>query len=310
MLIERIITLANRNTEVLFRAMERSLRATGCDLPIEVIPYDGLTFTLPKGSTWFENEALFKWVNRSGCHPMMRKYLCLTTSRYHYIDTDVIFLKDPATFLKQYNGFTVCCTEWSRSQWTYTNASQRLLAKRSSVWRRSVFSAGQFACDRALYTVNGLIDTCERKENRQACIEFALHDQPGINLLVALSGLEITNLTLPPHNIESSWAGDYDDDYEDLWKNESRMPYVIHYAGAVLDRDLPINKLFFNFLSKEEREQFSEQTGLKLRSSSDLSRWPSLIRLLNFMVRLVDHRFYVQPKLFPLLPKDLGLNCD
>jgi hypothetical protein len=298
MLIERIVTFANRNTEILFRAMERSLRATGCDLPLEVIPYDGAKFCLPKGSKWFENEALFKWVEGSRCHPGMRKYLCLTIGRYHYIDTDAIFLKNPAAFLTRYNGFVACCTEWSRSQFTYTDASQRLLAKRSSVWRRSVFSGGQYACDQALYTERELFDTCEQEENRQACIEFALHEQPGINLLVALSGVEITNLTLPPYNMESSWAGDYCGDYESLWENEGRMPYVIHYAGPVLDWDLPINKLFFNFLSKDERAQFDEQRRVRRRSSTYLRRWPFAIRLMNLMVRLVDNRFYVQPKLY------------
>src|SRR3984885_4694712 len=134
MQIERIVTMANRNTEILFRAMERSLRATGCDLPIDVIPYDGAWFCLPKGSKWLEDEALFKWVEKSGCHPTMRKYLTLTIERYHYIDTDVIFLKNPATFLAPFEAFIVCCTEWSRSQWTYTDASLKLLAKRSSVW--------------------------------------------------------------------------------------------------------------------------------------------------------------------------------
>jgi hypothetical protein len=300
MLIERIVTLANRDTEILFRAMERSLRATGCALPIDVIPYNESRFCLPKGSRWLENDILFNWLEGNRCHPTMRKYLSLTIGNYQYIDTDAIFLKDPETFLAPFNGLTVSCTEWSRSLWiyqsTYTNASQKLLAERSSLWRRSLFSSGQFACEPALYTVPELLSTCERKENRQACMEYTLHEQPGINLLVALSGINLSNLTLPPYNFESSLAIDYAGEYESLWQDEARMPYVIHYAGHLLDQDLPINQIFFRFLNSEERAEFEEGKDLRSSSNSYLRRWPTPVRLLNLMLRLVDNRFYVQPK--------------
>src|SRR5437764_440818 len=54
MKLERIITLANRKFRVRFAAMERSLRAVGCALPISVIPYDNERFDLPKNSEWWE----------------------------------------------------------------------------------------------------------------------------------------------------------------------------------------------------------------------------------------------------------------
>jgi hypothetical protein len=49
MKIEKIITLANNKVRLRFLAMERSLRATGCQLPLLVIPYDDKLFELPGG---------------------------------------------------------------------------------------------------------------------------------------------------------------------------------------------------------------------------------------------------------------------
>lgn len=44
MKIDKIITMANKTVRLQFLAMERSLRSTGCTLPIWVIPFDNNTF--------------------------------------------------------------------------------------------------------------------------------------------------------------------------------------------------------------------------------------------------------------------------
>lgn len=47
MKLESIITLASTEVRLRFIAMERSLRATGCDLPLRVIPYNANASKLP-----------------------------------------------------------------------------------------------------------------------------------------------------------------------------------------------------------------------------------------------------------------------
>ena len=64
MKIDKIISLANKNVKLRFLAMERSLRDTGCDLPLLVIPYNDNLFDLPKGSTWWEIPEMIQWLNR------------------------------------------------------------------------------------------------------------------------------------------------------------------------------------------------------------------------------------------------------
>ncbi|MCC5657844.1 hypothetical protein LC608_12750 [Nostoc sp. XA010] len=71
MKIDKIISLANSKVRLMFLAMERSLRTTGCDLPILVIPYDDHLFKLPEGSSWWEIPEITNWLRVEKSHPMM-----------------------------------------------------------------------------------------------------------------------------------------------------------------------------------------------------------------------------------------------
>lgn len=83
----------------------------------------------------------------------MRKYQCLTTSNYQFVDTDICFLRSPEEVLHPLTGFITSCGHWHNTEHTCTSESQRWVANRSTVWQRDVFNSGQFACDRSLYTV-------------------------------------------------------------------------------------------------------------------------------------------------------------
>lgn len=71
---------------------------------------------------------------------------------------------------------------------------------------------------------------------RSTCLDFKFNDQPGVNLLVLTSGIPVTNLTLIPPFLESSWAGDYPSYPHNYWDSAEKMPYLLHWAG------LPIYK--------------------------------------------------------------------
>lgn len=159
MKIEKIITLTSADdwNRLRFLAMERSLRAVGCDLPLWVIPFDEKRFDLPENAIWVMDENLFKWLNANSAHPLTRKYICLLYANYHFVDTDIIFLKNPQQVLKEYKGFITSCGHWNNPHnQTYTNQSLQLLKSKSSLWQKNVFNSGQFACDIALYTHHSL----------------------------------------------------------------------------------------------------------------------------------------------------------
>lgn len=258
MKLQAIVTLANQTVRLRFLAMERSLRATGCDLPLQVIPFDGATFPLPPKATWWEMPEVTAWLAAHGASPMMRKYQCLLIENYQFVDADVCFLRDPSEVLSSFAGFVTSCGHWHNPAETTTDESRGWLAARSTTWQKHVFNAGQFACDRALYTWEALKARAEAAEFQATCLRLPFHEQPGLNLLVNATGVPVHNLTLPPWNMQSSWAGDYSGDFRSYWRSLSVTPYLIHWAGVKMHVPRPINAVFLDFLTKAERVEWDE----------------------------------------------------
>ena len=250
MRIENAYTMANKKVRLQFLAMERSLRATGCDVPLIVFPYDENTFDLPKGSEWLHTP-LHKWLTEKKAHPMCSKYYCLTQSSYMFTDTDIVYLRDPRETLSELEGFVVADTEWNKPRYTFTDDSAKFMMKQTSVWLQNVVNAGWFACGREIYTEEKLRQVLEDPE----IAKTALHDtdQTGLNLLLAMAGIKPCNLNLPPYPMEATWAGDYPSDYESLWREPQRKPIFIHWAGPVLDEDRAINELFISSSQKKKK---------------------------------------------------------
>ncbi len=255
MRLEKIITLANSRVRLPFLAMERSLRAVGCSLPLEVIPFDLTRFTLPNNAVWAENPALFDWLDEHHAKGTFRKYHCLLQSNYLFVDTDIVFLRNPESVFQNLSGFITFCSHWRNADHTVTPESLPVFSGRSTNWQKNVFNTGQFACDRVLYQS---VDELRSLSSRfpYTCLTNPYHEQPGVVLAVHESRVPIINLTLPPYHFESSWAGDYPDDFESFWRNESRTPPLIHWAGTKPDGRRPVDELFFNYLSASEKEEF------------------------------------------------------
>ena len=71
--------MASKAVRLDFIAMERSLRATGCDVPIKIIPFDSSRFELPENSSWLEDhDESFKVVESSKAVVHCRKLVALT----------------------------------------------------------------------------------------------------------------------------------------------------------------------------------------------------------------------------------------
>jgi len=259
MKLEKIISLANKNSEIRFLAMVRSLRAIGCNLPVWVIPYDNNKFDLPDNCIWWEMDEVISWLEANNAHKMMRKYQCLLTTNYQYADSDIVFLTNPETTLKNLSGFITSDSHWRSPVHTHTETSVKYYKMSSTLWERNIFNAGQYACDVALFDFKSLKETVENPLYKEDCLNWKTYDQVALNLLVHLSKVNVQNLTLPPYNMESTWAGDYGEDYERYWKNPEKKPYLIHWAGCKMDTNRPIDALFLNYLSAEEKEGWDIQ---------------------------------------------------
>jgi len=260
MQLSKIITLASRKVRLPLLAMERSLRATGCQLPLWVIPYNDEKFDLPPNAIWWEEPDFLEWIDRCGQRPVMRKYQATLTKMYQFIDTDAIFLENPELTLAGQTGWINSCGHWHNPDDATTPELRSVLKSSSTVWQQSVFNSGQFACESKLHTPASLKALCQTPIYRRILLDDPFHEQPGLNLLAHLSGVPITNLTLPPHAMQSTWAGDYpDEEFEKYWQDEARKPYLLHWAGRKMDGSSPIDRLALDFLTKEERTQWQEQ---------------------------------------------------
>lgn len=252
MKLEKIISFANKTSELRFLAMIRSLRATGCNLPVWVIPYDDNKFDLPDNCIWWEMNEINTLIAENQLHVMKRKFQCFLTSNYHFVDADIIFLRNPENVLNGLSGFVTSCCHWNNPEHTYVSSTLQVFKQKSTTWQKSVFNSGQFACDTTLYNLETLKQVVQNPLYKQA---LDSHDQISINLFVFLTGIAITNLTLPPYNMESTWAGDYlGQDFRNYWTDENKRPYIIHWAGYKIAIDKPIDQLLTNYLTSEEKD--------------------------------------------------------
>ncbi len=291
--IECAYTMANKKGRLQFLAMERSLRATGFDLPLRVFPYDDQVFDLPKGSEWIRTP-LHKWLTERKAHPMCCKYYCLTQSSYFFTDTDIIYLSDPRESLSELEGFVVADTEWNKPRYTFTDESSNFLEKQTSLWLQRIVNAGWFSSDRAIYSEERLLEILNDPAIAKTCLYDT--DQTGLNLLLAMAGVTPCNLNLPPSPMESTWAGDYPAEFEPFWTERGRRPFFIHWAGPVLDEDRPINELFYKYLTKEEKQEWLAIRGDRIERNKRAARWPYGVRILNRLTRLLYPSYHVQPR--------------
>lgn len=249
--LEKIITLASYEVRIRFLAMVRSLRYVGSELPVWVIPYNNNLFDLPDGCEWWEQPEISSWVRENKLPNLLKKYQVLTTENYQFVDTDVIFQKNPSDVLKNRVGFITSCGHWHNPNHSITTHSEELFKKKSTTWQMLTFNSGQFACDRALYSSLELINIAESNKYKETLMHCPV-DQPAINLFVLLSGIKIHNLTLPPRLMQSTWSGDYPKEYKNYWQTENETPYLIHWAGNTSKIDREIDQLFIEHLSDDE----------------------------------------------------------
>lgn len=270
MKVDKIITCVDSSFKIPFLAMERSLRATGSRLPLLVIPYTDNKFELPELSEWWEIPELINFLNKNGKNPGLRKFQCLTTSNYQYIDSDVCFLKNPAEALSPFDGFVTCCGHWRNPTHATTEKNVLLLKQKSTMWQKNIFNSGQFASDQALFTVENLIRKITEPDFIDTCLNSPVHEQPAMNLLVATHSIKFTNITLPPYNFESSWAGDYKDNIGFNLLNSPKGPYMVHWAGFPLIYTDKINNIFYSYMTEKEKNEWLSKGKFKVTKLQQL----------------------------------------
>jgi hypothetical protein len=300
MKLEQIISLANVKVRLQFLAMERSLRSTGCDLPLLVIPFDETRFPLPGNAQWIEDEALFEIIRNTGAVSVSRKYLALTLPNCAYFDADIIHLRDPRAWLAPLpeDVFVVADTEWNKARWTFTPETRELYGSKTTLWLLDNFNSGFFAHGTPAAKIEQIKSLLTEPQywNLTQGKGPTKGEQEGANLLIHQNGREVHNLCLPPYRMESTMACDYPEDVE-LILRRPNAPAFIHYAGHGRNIDAPIARLIFDHLSSAEAAEMKSDYHRSQEKNAWLRKWPLGVRILNQFVQCYDRRFYIQPRL-------------
>ena len=275
--------------------MERTLRATGCDLPLYVIPYRDESFELPENAQWLRDEELFAHISKHQSARPCRKFLALMQADAAFFDADIIHFRDPRTELGSLdaNVFAVADTEWNKARWTFSEATRRVYQRKSSLWLLDNFNTGFFAFEEPVVTRKQIFDfigdpvwgRCAREES------VTRGEQAALNWLVHLSGRTVVNLCLPPRRMESTMAVDYTEFDDVPWAD---APMFLHFAGGVHHTQARIAEIFVKALTPEERSGFLQERELRWTKEVKESRWPLWVRVLNRIVGFVDTRFHIR----------------
>ena len=181
----------------------------------------------------------------------------------------------------------------------FQHESRRFLTSLSSRWPLLTFNSGFFAFEQPLYEEDELIATIQSPEMKRTCLERKASpvDQPAFNWLVLRKQRKIFNFNLPLQSMESTMVDDYYDpcDVDAIVAGPS-APAFLHYAGPSFENGHCLIQLFTSYLTVEERREWDAAMERKRANVRWLRTWPLPVRALNYLVRLVDSRFYVQPK--------------
>ena len=302
MRVDKIFVLASKGADLQLRVFIRSLRKVGCELPVWVIPHGSRDFELPPECLWIEeNSKLLSFLRRDSAHPLYSKYFVLLQSNCAYFDTDIVMLREPRSWLETApsDAFVVADTEWAKNRWTFSADSLRFLVTLSSCWPLLTFNSGFFAFEGPLYEEEELLSVIQSPELRATCLERKSSpiDQPAINWLVLRKRPQIFNFNLPPQGMESTMAVDYGVSQPNTVLSNPAAPTFLHFAGPMFEGGQPLIELFTSYLTSAERREWDAGVSRRRKASHWLEKWPLAIRLLNRLIRVLDGRFHVQPKL-------------
>jgi hypothetical protein len=301
MTIGKILVLANKNAELQLRVFLRSLRNVGSDLPVWIIPCGEADFEPPAGCQWIKDPKLFSFLKNEAAHPLYFKYETLLQSECAYFDTDIVVLRNPQEWLQVAppDSFAVADTEWAKNRWTFSTESRRFLRALSSRWPLLTFNSGFFAFEAPLYEEKELIALIQSPAMRATCLDRKTSpiDQPSFNWLVLLKQRNIFNFNLPPQTMESTMVEDYEDSSDAAaLLSTSSAPAFLHYAGPSFEKGHFLAELFTSYLTAAEKREWDANIQRKRAALRWLVKWPFSVRSMNFLVRLLDRRFHVQPK--------------
>jgi len=264
-----IYLVANRRSESLCANLIYSIRSSGCQLPIRLIPFGGPPV---RSSLVLENVELVNVRDFSSeAHQFVdglqsaltgcpRGFLLRFLSwfgdwdEFIYTDNDIVALMNWERLFEFLPGYDIVhgdeeYTTHGRFNYDQPEAIETMFGAGSLL---SAFTAGHFLARRDERLVNDMRLAMGWFREHPAIPKK--HDQALLHVALLLGQWKILNLCKPPHNWLSPWAGDYPHTLAlaQAMSGGARISHV-HYSGGPVRLSLPMADLATACLSPHRR---------------------------------------------------------
>jgi hypothetical protein len=282
-----IYLIANKKSQRDFLNLVYSIKASGCKLDINLIPFGGEPISkkcLPSGIEIcnegdFSREAI-TFVDLLQKHlkcprgfllrflPFFGKY-----DHFIYSDNDIVALCDWNELIDPlYDYDLVHADQEFKTGGRYNFFTPSIPELEfGPTFHQAAITAGHFAAKKSTFFLDSIHASLEWMiRNQSACI---LHDQTLMHLAIFLGGLRTLNLCKPPHQWLSSWAGDYTNTLEliQLLQQGNHISHL-HYSGGPTGLfENPIDELLLSSLSHTSRHQLLIRSSFMSYSHSNLA---------------------------------------
>jgi len=242
-----IYLVANRRSEREFANLVLSIRKSGCQLPIVLIPFGGEAV---QDRTALENvevmepsafpaegrdfvEALSKTL--TFCPPgFLRRFLAFfgPYETFCYSDNDIVALCNWTQLFDRLGDHDLLHADeeyTTRGKFNYDQPEVIEETFGRGTLERAI-TAGHFLARKSPQMLSGMQEALEwMHQNPEPC---KAHDQTMLHLAAILGDWDCINLCKAPHNWLSSWAGDYQNPLELVQAGQSGHQIShLHYSG-------------------------------------------------------------------------------
>jgi hypothetical protein len=280
-----IYTVANKSSQEEFANLVYSIRTSGCNLDIVLIPFGGKPIddarllsqveVFPVES--FPREGL-DFIAKLGsvleCSPgFLRRFLAFfgPYQKFIYTDNDIVALSNWKYFIEQLDSFDLVHADMEYSTLgKYNFKDPNVLESNFGVHaHQAAITAGHFAARKSdLFIVSLLKGLSWMSTHADSC---CLHDQTLMHVASLCGRWKCLNLCKPPHHWLSSWAGDYMNTLDLIQKIQlGRSISHLHYSGGPIGSfEQPVDELLLSCLSS--RQRLRKQMVCSIKSLSGLN---------------------------------------
>lgn len=267
-----IYLVANRRSECDFSNLVRSIRSSGCTIPIALIPFDGDRIrdkTLLKEVQVMEpeefpieaREFVAELTETLAQCPggFLRRFLAFwgPYERFIYSDNDIVALSNWHDWLGILGDHDLLHADEeyrTKGKYNFTRPSGLEEAFGEGALEAAI-TAGHFAVRRSDKLVDDMRTALQwMKENSEIC---KMHDQTLVHVASILGQWDCLNLCKPPHQWLSSWAGDYESPLELIHAGQAgRRISHLHFSGyGPHSFSRAVDPIRTSFLSDKDRNR-------------------------------------------------------